>query len=663
MKCLLSISIGPVQDFIASARRSRDLWFGSWLLSELSKAAAKYIKDGKGELIFPSIESSNDLDPVEYDSNDNQISGTAFNAVNKIVALVEVDPQQFCQDVEAAIKRRLEIIRVEAYKGLNRNLIDDDKAKLQVEDLPEFFWAAYPVKDDLTDYAEGRDEAERLLAARKNTRAFVQPAAWNDYIPKSSLDGFRESVVKESAYNKRNEFELRKQLGVREGERLCGVGLLKRHGNRRGDGSFFSTSHVAAGPLLERLAKVSDKSAAKAAATGYVRHLAESLWSDQPDLLNDLHAVDGAELHGRVLRELQRELGFVPERATKKEHEVFGRWDGHLLFEERLREFFTDHNKLGEAKKALRRFLMQVFKGEEPKPYPAKPYYVLLHADGDRMGEAIDAQRTKDRHTAISSKLSEFAAKVRRIVEEKHDCPFGDEEHKGSLVYAGGDDVLAFLPLHEALFCARELADEFRKAMSGFSYTRDGEKLQPTLSVGLAVGHHLDPLQDTLELARNAEKAAKKQVKDKNALAIIVSKRSGVDWLVKGSWRDRRGDEKALDNRLNYFIYLYLKEAFPRGVGHELRDASLYLQGSDQALRAEALRIIKRKRTREGKLKEVVFKKMEDYLNDPEFSIEELAYQIITARAFADAVRQAGISAAAFAKRAGLQELERSENE
>jgi CRISPR-associated protein Cmr2 len=34
------ISIGPVQEFIASARRSRDLWFGSWLLSELSKAAA-----------------------------------------------------------------------------------------------------------------------------------------------------------------------------------------------------------------------------------------------------------------------------------------------------------------------------------------------------------------------------------------------------------------------------------------------------------------------------------------------------------------------------------------------------------------------------------------------------------------------------------------------
>ena len=38
MKYLLTLSIGPVQDFIATARRSRDLWFGSWLLSELSRA-------------------------------------------------------------------------------------------------------------------------------------------------------------------------------------------------------------------------------------------------------------------------------------------------------------------------------------------------------------------------------------------------------------------------------------------------------------------------------------------------------------------------------------------------------------------------------------------------------------------------------------------------
>ena len=52
---LLLISIGPVQDFIAQARRTRDLWFGSHLLSELSRAGSKRIADDGGELIFPAL--------------------------------------------------------------------------------------------------------------------------------------------------------------------------------------------------------------------------------------------------------------------------------------------------------------------------------------------------------------------------------------------------------------------------------------------------------------------------------------------------------------------------------------------------------------------------------------------------------------------------------
>ena len=52
MRHLFICTIGPVQDFIKTARRSRDLWYGSWMLSELSKAAAKEV--GKENLIFPA---------------------------------------------------------------------------------------------------------------------------------------------------------------------------------------------------------------------------------------------------------------------------------------------------------------------------------------------------------------------------------------------------------------------------------------------------------------------------------------------------------------------------------------------------------------------------------------------------------------------------------
>ena len=52
---LLAVSIGPVQDFIAAGRKTRDLWFGSTLLGDVSRAAAEHLAGVDGvELIFPA---------------------------------------------------------------------------------------------------------------------------------------------------------------------------------------------------------------------------------------------------------------------------------------------------------------------------------------------------------------------------------------------------------------------------------------------------------------------------------------------------------------------------------------------------------------------------------------------------------------------------------
>ena len=66
---LVSLSIGPVQDFIAQARRSRDLWFGSHILSEISRSAAKAVAENGGKLIFPALQ----LDDPELDACDGMM--------------------------------------------------------------------------------------------------------------------------------------------------------------------------------------------------------------------------------------------------------------------------------------------------------------------------------------------------------------------------------------------------------------------------------------------------------------------------------------------------------------------------------------------------------------------------------------------------------------
>lgn len=84
-------TIGPVQPFIASARRTRDLYAGSMLLSELSKAAAREIarkKNGSATLIFPAP-----VDKTPDEDEDELRPKSPLNVANKIVATVEHSPR------------------------------------------------------------------------------------------------------------------------------------------------------------------------------------------------------------------------------------------------------------------------------------------------------------------------------------------------------------------------------------------------------------------------------------------------------------------------------------------------------------------------------------------------------------------------------------------
>ena len=88
----------------------------------------------------------------------------------------------------------------------------------------------------------------------------------------------------------------------------------------------------------------------------------------------------------------------------------------------------------------------------------------ILHADGDFMGQTIDQQsrhaKGAEKHREISRRLDSFAREARDIVEK----------HIGAPVYTGGDDVLAFMPLHTVLACAQKLAKEFAERLAPFTY-------------------------------------------------------------------------------------------------------------------------------------------------------------------------------------------------
>jgi len=572
-KYLFQCAIGPVQDFIASARRSRDLWYGSWLLSELAKAAAKALADRYqlDSLIFPAPQNREDLMP-----------SSPFTAPNKVVAIVDGDPDGVAKLVKDAINSRLQALWKDA-RGKVAGRIEDDLARKQLDDLVEFYWVSVPVVDG--DYKRARTLAEALLAARKSTRDFSQFNGSS--VPKSSLDGSRESVIPPDAYPRgandpRQEVKTRnlyRHYRARRGEQLSGVDLLKRLGERGKsvEQRFRSTSHMAALPLLAMIRR---------------------------------------EKGGTAVQQLFDEIQqFLAEEEIDAEDK-----DGSLLYESRLREWVSDEAKLNEVRGRLK-VLLKTHSGTSVEP---GAYYVLLQADGDNMGQAIDNQPDLQSHQRLSKALSEFAAGVSGIVEK----------HDGVPIFSGGDDVLAYLPLHTVLQCANDLAEKFEERLKGFSFRDGAVEKSPTLSIGIAVVHHLDPLSDSLELTRQAEKEAK-GVTGKDALAVTVSKRSGVDRTVAGP-------RQALAERLGAMIGFLRRKKIGKGAAYELQELHRLLGTSglpEVALSGEALRIIQRKRESGGSrgIDEEVHEKFTAWIENSEIDIGELAQELMVAGVFADA--------------------------
>ncbi len=200
-------------------------------------------------------------------------------------------------------------------------------------------------------------------------------------------------------------------------------------------------------------------------------------------------------------------------------------------------------------------------------------YLAVLHMDGDSMGKHLSTLKSREEHAAFSAKLTQFAAQsVPKIIKEHGGAG-------GLLVYSGGDDVLALLPLKHALTCAHELYKAFH-ALMGL-----------TASAGIAITPHDLPLDNALEMARKAEEEAK-ETYGRDAVVFTEAHGTGQMRSAGAKWQ------------VVQFLQR-LQELFEQGkisskLGYELQAIHHDLHAVDAKLReAEILRVAKR-RTAEG---------------------------------------------------------------
>ena len=590
---LLAIAIGPVQEFIAAARRTRDLWFGSMLLSEISKATARavYSADSKA-LIFPAPAGPADLEPL-----------SPLNVANVIVAeLKDGDPKQIAAAAKGAAEKRWHDFADRVHRenaGVIRGKTPGTPRGIwfeQVDDIIEFYAAWVPLADS-TPYEQARKRLMRLLAGRKNCRNFG-PALGHAGIPKSSLDGLRESVLKDPAVEPWPE-KHRRRLRVREGEQLDVIGLVKRTWSPPdGEDNYPSVSRVAADPWLRGLVETSGENV--------LESMREACQQLGPQVL---HVLD-------ISRHPHYDA--FPFEGTA----VFRTRHHELKEEAELSDL--DLKRLSDSLRAL------VRRAGEPNPYLA-----VIAADGDKMGRAIGNLKSAKEHREFSRALSEFASEARAIVHA----------HKGVLVYSGGDDVLAFVPLDQCLKCARALHDKFEDLMRTWS-AKTGVNL--TLSVGVAIAHFLENLEDLLEFARAAEKHSKKPRADRDAdqhekdgLAVHLHKRGGAPVVVRANWKI----DDPLDSQLADLAAQLDAQAISGRTAYDLfRVAEVYEGWCEstvaEAIRGDALRAIAAKQPRGKSAMSKVSDTIREHVSDAA-SLRRLADKLLIARQITIAIRQA----------------------
>ncbi|MER2554425.1 MAG: type III-B CRISPR-associated protein Cas10/Cmr2 [Thauera sp.] len=478
---VLILSLGPVQGFIAAARRSRDLWSGSWLLSEISKAAALTLQSGGARLIFPAPGS--DLAP-----------GSDFSVGNKVQAVVSADGDDVVRDIaraaaHAARMRFIELALAARSRLPSGTALREDVWQSQLDDYVESF-AAWAMVGK-AGYGEAVRLATDALAARKATRDFAPSARSGGEapffgLPKSSLDGARETVLPEGKLAVRT----RLRLGLSRSEQLDCAGIIKRLAGEVEQ--FTPLTRIAAHSWVEGLSRE---------AIGRLNSAYEPL----------VQAGVATRVRGNT------RFALLP-------------FDGQFLYPSRLDVALVEAQ--GDAELSA---LLQVLRNEL-KPLWRQhgepcPYFVILLADGDRMGALLNEVSSLEHHVRITEALSVFAGEVARRVRE----------FDGHAVYAGGDDVFAFLPLHTALACADALQQDFAQALQAVA-DELGARNYPTLSVGLGIGHMLEPLGDLRALASRAEKHAKGDLlahkQRRNALAIILRTRANSETRVRLRWDD-----------------------------------------------------------------------------------------------------------------------------
>lgn len=531
---LLLFTIGPIQSFIANARKTQDLFSGSFLLSHLTDLTMKKLKkEYNTEFIIPSE--------------------NVKSKPSRFIARIKAETIEQCgEDLEHFVNVTLEDTGNMIVDELHIDLNDFNQAFLnQIRTHLQINWVILPLNEK---YAETFKELENYLGAIKNVQNFKQ---LEERGKKCSLCGKRNVLF---YLNQPNKSHILHAINLKscdlapkymsEGEGLCSICFIKR----------FLDVYIKKKDIECIIKDNSFPSTARIA------------------LMDSLNKIDGSILDDY--------------------NNIFNtHFDEDLYFEENLtKEYFKEKGytiTIKEAEEKYKKIKDQI----KTKNLPWPKYYALLKFDGDNMGKWLSGEFLEDPdqlegfHKELTDKLSKFVENVEQIITGT----------KGILVYAGGDDVLAFTNLTHLFEIMKELRETFPELEK--SKFKIKNNVHSTASIGVVLAHYKTPLSQVLKWTREMEHEAKSPQENepitdnkKNACALAILKRSGNISKIKYKWNyDGKSIIEAFQN-----IVKELEENFSSTFMKNLRIEFNRLMNTDgtydqkEIVKTEIKRLVKR---------------------------------------------------------------------
>lgn len=478
-KATLEISIGPVQSFVAQSRRTRDLWGSSFLLSFLAGHAMRGAVQAKGRMGRPYQTVVKD-DPL-YSWIDDRREGESPR-IGTLPNHFVVRCDSLDQAHEAAKRAKAEFDQ--AWRRICKAVwtqyveVVMDKGKdvqgiweRQVNGFWEFSWVA----------AEGH--AKGLLARRKHWRTKRPSPEAGDkchlLTELQELSGwtrYHEGAKQKEFWQKLSEQTGLGSLDIEENERLCAIALIKRLLPRVSTKAIGWPIDAAHWPSTDYVASVP-----------WLRHATSSFSGESRAYAELVKKLSGADDigHHKSFQDLpshplvRLNPDWYERSALRKESDL------------RKRTLLTEGlNKLCEVRNENGRL------GGPPS------YYAVLLADGDRLGSLVGKLGGK----VVSGALGQFSTQALSAVRK--------ENVDGVVVYAGGDDLLALLPVESALACADEIA---------WAYTAAFNNSEASLSAAVVYAHVRAPLSSILHLVHHLLDDVAKDGNGRNSLAAAVA--------------------------------------------------------------------------------------------------------------------------------------------